>query len=221
MSNIHISLDFWDTVGKANPAFSKERGRAIADAFRIPLEDALAAYFKVKRTYDAGLLVDGLSVPSTAIFSRLAVEVGKPISDHDLDLLFQNVQYLAEVNPPSFKPETIKVMQELHAQGVTFNILSNTNYVTGKVLRKCLAAANVPIDFHLYSDEELFAKPHKAFFRQMIAFAGDREIHHFGDNQQCDVDGGRAAGVESHLTSFENLANDLSRFSERQMSVGC
>lgn len=91
--------------------------------------------------------------------------------------------------------------------GKTINILSNTAFIQGSVLRRVLEYYELSdyISFQLYSDETGYSKPNKEVFDMVFHKANNAndvsraEIVHIGDNEIADFEGARKAGLQSIL----------------------
>lgn len=206
---IHISLDFWGTLGRFNPEYSKARGIILASHFHMPAEQAQATYKRIKHDSDARIEQTGESHTCLEMFERLGAALRSDYTTDDARKLMAEMQAAAVLNPPEINRDTVAVMRRLGNAGVSFNLLSNTNFISGEVLRLILTINNVPLDFALFSDEHFVSKPSKLFFDLVRIERPDYTIYHFGDNQVCDVDGANNAGMVGRLTSYSTLPTDL------------
>jgi len=137
------------------------------------------------------------------------------LKEINLDELMADMEALLFNYPPMLYSATVpKVLSHIKESTTCgMNILSNTGFIKGRILRKVLAELSLDqfFDFQLYSDEAGYSKPSENFFNLMVAEAkqlqhdmGLHEIIHIGDNAVADGQGAQNIGIK-HLLVHSNL----------------
>ncbi len=198
----HISLDFWNTVGKPNPQFAQARADLLASRFHILGSEARAIYTKVKRDLDHRAETHG-EAPSrgdnlSTLFRAITKETGSDVLvDLDPTQLrhFEN-EFAFELDslfrryPPTVDIGLIDTMRRINQRGITFSIGSNTNFITGAEIIQQIRA--LPFTFYIFSDVISVSKPDKLFYEHVANNAAHfsnvhySDIVHVGDNMICD-----------------------------------
>ena len=101
-------------------------------------------------------------------------------------------------------PDTQEALARLRKAGVTLFVASNGE---GSVQRRRLALAGIGGSFEecFFSSEIGALKPQKRFFRQALAAAGiaqGKEALMVGDDEEADIAGACAAGLDSALLHY-------------------
>lgn len=179
----HISLDFWNTLAIPNKQFAADREVYLGYVCKIsftkikPLYQATKKYldtlaesqgtgFTVEQNYELLLRQFNLSLKQ-----RQEIQVG-------IETLFLQ-------SPPTINEDLI--FKLLDRRCYSYSIASNTNFISGKIIRKILSK-HLLTKFELFSDELGFSKPHHLFFNNIIDRAGCKpeEILQIGDHPVCD-----------------------------------
>lgn len=209
----HFSFDLWMTLIRSHPEFKPKRDQLFRDFFEIsqPLEKVRQSI----RHYD--LLSNkmsersGLHIYAAHIYCLILQDLGKDLDQVEESRLaaFQEASselFLAYA-PQLINPKLLEVMQIIKKEGKTMNILSNTAFIPGSVLRKVLDLYGIgqQFTFQLYSDETGFSKPNKKIFEQVIETAQQlkplrpEQLLHIGDNAIADIKGAQGAGLQAYL----------------------
>ena len=209
----HISFDLWLTLIKSDPEFKPKRNQLFRDFFGIDkpigeVSDVIRKFDiltnnineKVGRNFNTFeiyyLILDALSVDIDKI-SSAQLQQYYSLSE---DLLMQYKPLLLDDGIPS-------LLKNLHENGKTMNILSNTAFIKGSSLRRVIS--NYDLDkyfaFQIYSDETGYSKPSRemylAAYEEMlkIGYTEKRDVLHVGDNPVSDYDGAIKFGFNAHL----------------------
>lgn len=174
MTRFHVSLDFWNTIAVASEGYKKSRDDV------LKTYGCLAKYHEAKKTVEQ------------------ADETGKCTGiDECYNLVIDNYgtaptlrYYFEEIfraNPPVISSDMLLAMRRARAYGITMSIASNTNFISGKLIREVLERTGVDFSFMIFSDEIMFSKPHEFFFKCVKNRAPEGAIlWHVGDNPICD-----------------------------------
>jgi len=209
----HISFDLWLTLIKSHPEFKVKRNLLYKEYFKIgkPIEEVAAVIRKfdlltnsinekVGRNFDTFeifyLILDGLSVD----INNYGREQLQEFYDFNDEILMQYKPVLLHDNIP-------KLLKQIHEEGKTMNILSNTAFIKGSSLRKILASYGLDeyFAFQAYSDETGYSKPAPEMYQyaydQILKTAtiAKHEVLHVGDNRLSDYNGAINFGFDAHL----------------------
>lgn len=216
----HISFDFWNTVGKPNSVYAKERTKFLAEVFDTTPEIAKATYTRTKRFLDQSAEERG--VDHGRRFNLLALctnfydtlRTRHALDDGLVPVLANGFDDLFAQFPPSIDPLLVEQLHRAHAMEITLSIGSNTNFIVGRtILQHCFGG--LPFDFYVFSDEIECSKPSPDFFTKVFdeAFVCNPtvetryDITHIGDNKICDSEGARAAQMRfAHVDDADATA---------------
>ncbi|MCX6317514.1 MAG: HAD family hydrolase [Bacteroidetes bacterium] len=218
----HISFDLWLTLIKSNPSFKAERNKAFKEIFQPQAPPNLID--TCIRKYD--LLANAMSektgkhLNAAHIWALILNELGMDLQKMDESrwehfnaeterLFFKYPPVLIDIQTP-------ELFKQLTEEGISLNILSNTAFIPGKLLRPLLVYLNIGqyLHFQLYSDETGYSKPSSEMFKLLIQQAGSirslqrNEILHIGDNPYADKWGAENAGISAYL--FDSKSELLS-----------
>ncbi len=206
--NTHISLDFWGTLATANPDFADARNERIAVATGVPVEVVALEYTKLKRTLDQYAEESGPCLSPDRCWRGLMATLGQGCVNPGY--IRHHVEILFALNPPSIPEATVEQMNRLAVKGVTFNIASNTNFISGAQIKRVLDTFDIPLLFTLFSDELECSKPARYFFNEIKRRAPGKRLVHIGNDQKCDEKGALDAGLDAILVdSPSQLAQAL------------
>jgi putative hydrolase of the HAD superfamily len=216
----HVSFDVWNTIVKPNPEFASTRTKLIAIALNLDPDYVKTAYTKVKRFVDGcAENSDGAAFTTDEVYKLLFSSLHVPVSPGLAREIRETVDELFKRFPPIIVPSVVTLFDYLRKQGITASIGSNSNFISGTVMHPYLQsvlgerAAGDAYLFGVYSDLVVTAKPSKLFF-DAVAFKTNvyrddsvarAEILHVGDNEICDVEGARRAGMHSLLIGSPDL----------------
>lgn len=214
----HYSFDLWLTLIKSNPEFKPERAKYFHKNHNASgkSEDEIAGIFRrVDLMVNAINEKTGKNIDADEMYLMVINFINDGKVDLDkvdiAHLLTRMEKLLFQYPPVPYSPVTISSLQHLKENsGGTFSLLSNTGYITGKILRKVLALYQLDdfFDFQLYSDEVRMSKPNKVFFDAMltnVAICNPGQtiplsnIIHIGDNPKNDILAAESMGIKSLL----------------------
>lgn len=208
----HVSFDVWNTLVVPNPEYAAARNQYLALLFNKPVEEVKAQYTKTKRVFDQAAEYNGESTPIRQVFARLYNDMGAPCNQLVLHEVEIGCHALFRRYPPGIVPGMVEMLQQLSAKGYTISIASNTNFISGEMMRSTVFDdMEVKFDFQLYSDELGCSKPHIDFFLNIGIAANNAHIKrgnykllpsnilHVGDNHVCDVFGAHREGMKALL----------------------
>ncbi|ASZ11553.1 HAD family hydrolase [Chitinophaga pendula] len=212
----HISFDLWKTLIRPNPAFIKERASLFRNRFQLkhlPIEQVAAVFRDTDGVCNAINEITGRNLHPQEMYlmilDRLQVNL-RIVDRQKLQEFQEETEALFNRFPPQLiLPDTALLLQQLQAQGYTLNILCNTGFIKGELLRRVLRHEQLDqyFQFQLYSDETGCSKPAPAMFAAMHAAAAtlyqgsllNGEILHIGDNAHADLGGALQAGMQGSL----------------------
>jgi phosphoglycolate phosphatase-like HAD superfamily hydrolase len=120
------------------------------------------------------------------------------------ELVYPHMIQAFNLFPPKASEGIKRLMFMLTHHHISWNISSNTNFISGEViseqLRSRIGDAQSP-KFQLYSDLIGIAKPSPKFFECVIERSGvqPHEILHVGDDMRCDIEGASSCGLNTLL----------------------
>jgi FMN phosphatase YigB (HAD superfamily) len=205
----HISFDFWNTIGKPNKVYARERSRLLSEVFAVSLDEAKATYSKVKKALDHAAETEGVDHGREYNIAKLCEAFGKPDADQQFrDQLQVEMDKLFAEHPPTIDDALIAELDRAHKMGITLSIGSNTNFIEGQTILDHVIGRRIPFAFSIFSDEVSCSKPNPDFFALIAHHAGlvnplitsNRDIIHVGDNDICDCKGADAAGMRYLFT---------------------
>lgn len=205
----HMSFDFWNTLAVPNLEFSAARTRVIADFYGIEESEAKRVYTSVKKFSDTAAELTGFGTTRENVMKLLNAQMpkDKQLGHVDLEIMAGMIDDLFVAFPPSIPESLVLVMTQIQERhNITMNILSNTNFIKGELLKEHVitpAFGEDVFSFQMYSDEWEMAKPSQDFFGAMKQKARAQrpcavnEIIHVGDNNITDVYGAKEAHINS------------------------
>lgn len=212
----HISFDVWNTLITANPAFATARSQLLADRYGVPIELVRHEYTSLKRHADQTSEQNLVGLKTSALVRILIGSFADTPDDQEVVQVVHEIAELFRENPPSIEPNTINLIRELHDQGITVSIGSNSNFVSGRTMHPWLQEqfGEDMLAFGVYSDMFEVAKPSAAFFGRVIDFStkvhgrnniSTHNMLHVGDSQLCDVWGPSQVGIKTLLITDPNM----------------
>lgn len=192
MKKVCISFDLWNTLILPNPDYAVARTEWLSSLSGKDRETCAREHRALKALMD-NLNSYGISLPSSQCW----------------ELLFERLEY------PNFSYEGIKafisgyppIMYEglsdwLYSLGSRLALeskvalLSNTNFISGEVLRTCLKDKLPPWVYCLFSDSWGFSKPSPKFFNLLNLTEEEKKTAiHVGDSIFYDGKGAKQYGI--------------------------
>jgi putative hydrolase of the HAD superfamily len=209
----HISFDLWLTLIKSNPDYKFKRSQLLAGFFDIPFDAHHINSIVKKHDVQFNRLTEitGRHIYQGHMWLIILSELGcniEEIPQQRLQEFYQLQEKLfLENSPVLIDEESDKTLNKLTAQGITINLLSNTGFIEGRLLRTVLAGWGLDkyFSFQLYSDETGFSKPGAGAFEslfdhiQKINAVNKSEVLHIGDNKAADIIGAESFGLSAAL----------------------
>jgi FMN phosphatase YigB (HAD superfamily) len=205
----HLSFDFWNTIGKPNKTYARERSQLLSEVFATSFDTAKATYSKVKGALDHAAETEGVDHGRDYNITRLCEAFGKPDANAAFREQLQiELDKLFAMYPPTIDDALIFELDRAHEMGITLSIGSNTNFIEGHTILSHVVGRRIPLAFSIFSDEVFCSKPNPTFFKLVADNAravnplitSNRDIIHVGDNDVCDCRGADAAGMRYAFT---------------------
>lgn len=206
----HISLDFWNTIGRANPEFAAIRNQLIADCYGIPVDDVRRIYTRTKKFLDNQHEQHQLATTSYGAWCTLGDEIDKERGTQEWYIFDDNglIDVVNEAflqNPPTLAKGFVEFTQK--PRNFSISITSNTNFISGDVIKRYLGGLGCKIDFYIFSDIVGYSKPNLEMFD--LVFNSVRllkhqkhickdEVLHIGDDDIFDILGAKSYGFNAH-----------------------
>jgi putative hydrolase of the HAD superfamily len=225
----HYSFDLWLTLIRSNPQFKTERAMFFhknLNPLRKSMEEVQLVFRHVDLMCNSINQKTGGNIDSREMYLMvISMLAGYDTDFNDIDI--EEVERTMEelffsFAPVFYSPDTKNTLDRIRQKGDTsINILSNTAFIKGSLLRKLMSRLDISelFDFQLYSDETGMSKPNGKFFRMMLDKAATSGIHHnikadeiihIGDNLEADIKGASAAGIHSfHIHTGNNTILNL------------
>jgi len=211
--NKHISLDFWNTLAAPNSVYSLMRTDFLRSltGFTVPYDVVVEKYIKVKHSLDENAL-KGVATTSENSMSLLLHELGVDnITDNRFVITILEQLFLSD--SPYIRTDITANLMALKNSGYRFCITSNTNFISGEVIKVYLERNLLSDAFEgmFFSDEVGVTKPHSKIFQCVHDLFGvdKSEITHIGDNQYTDYYGAKEFGFDSILVNNPNSTADI------------
>lgn len=221
---LHYSFDLWLTLIRTNSLFKQERASFFHQNFNHQhktIEEIAVIFRQVDLMCNAINEKTGKNIDADEMYLMVISEINGGmllLQDINLCLLEKEMEnILFKHLPLVYCSQTVNVLEQICKTGESStSILSNTGFIRGKILRRMLKQLNLDryFDFQLYSDEVGMSKPNPEFFKLMlnqIATIRNTEnicldqIIHIGDNQNADIKGANAVGIQSLLINSNDL----------------
>jgi putative hydrolase of the HAD superfamily len=209
----HFSFDLWLTLIRSNPQFKQKRAELLMEFFMVKLKPEkvreIIHYYDVLSNRISE--ITGKHMDMEKIYLLVLRKAGVNIGQLDNSLLLnfykETETLFMKYKPVLMYPDIDRLFKKMVEHGKTINILSNTAFIQGSVLRRVLEYYELSdyVSFQLYSDETGYSKPNKEVFDMVFHKANNAndvsraEIVHIGDNEIADFEGARKAGLQSIL----------------------
>ncbi|MGV4413185.1 HAD family hydrolase [Chryseobacterium sp. T1] len=212
----HFSFDLWMTIIKSNPRFKPYRVILFKNFFEINKEievinDTIKYY---DHLFNEITQITGKHFHREEAFLMILDALGVDIESNnksELQAFFTESDSLFLDNLPEIIwPNVFGVLETIKNEGKTANILSNTAFIHGDILRVALGKIGLAdyFSFMIFSDEVGVSKPNKEIFNillEKIKDMGDvakNKIVHIGDNRKADIIGALEYGINAELIKF-------------------
>jgi FMN phosphatase YigB (HAD superfamily) len=200
---MHFTLDVWNTLFIPNPHYAMYRNKLLADKLRITERKASEIYSLTKMKLDTLAREHGVGMSTESVYIELTLECCKALKisfrscDRALDSLEYEFRTLFLKHQPYILPETFHTIQKLQ-QDHSFSIISNTNFITGALIKKIITSRGLFFDSFMFSDLEGIAKPSPHMFKKALwkmRMFEPNDVYHIGDDPICDD----PRGVMKHI----------------------
>jgi len=193
----HVSLDNWNTLAIPNPKFAQARMEFLSEKTNYDIVEVTKQYRSVKKEMDDKAEKEGLGFATETVIGKLLKRFDIHPNRYKVDYVSKGFIKLFRKYPPIILDEIKDALKLLDAKGITYNVTSNTNFISGYTIKKTILH-DINFAFTLFSDEELFSKPHQAMFDKIVEKSGVKRenILHIGDNKICDGLGAEKAGMQ-------------------------
>lgn len=186
-----LSFDVWNTLLSANPQFKVER---IQEIMRISCLPKIAVEIKMR---DTKRILDYIQESTGNAFSslfcwKLFLKHSGYTGDVDAmaESLLDTSNYLFAKHPPIFNVELVKQIRKMRKSemmGITDIVLvSNTNFVPGKVLWEICFEHLDLFDKAYFSDQGGYGKPSMQAYAMGWPDVRGKKIFHIGDTLATD-----------------------------------
>lgn len=204
----HVSFDVWNTLLKPNPAFATARSAYFAKLLNLEIDEVRRIYTETKKIIEDQEHLSGFANQSHINYQILMERLTEhtkfrgeailPIK-HDIEQLFFE-------HPPIIVDAVSSTVQRLYDRDITMSIGSNSNFISGTVMREFLTEQfGDAFSFMVFSDLINYAKPAAQFFDRIIDCASACHGHscynilHVGDSVKHDKMGAYRAGIPSMI----------------------
>lgn len=193
-----ISLDFWGTLVRANPAFAARKITLLHEHFHTGLDPGqiVATQRLVKQHYDTLVEAWGIQPTQATLFADWLYRLGLSPEKYAFSQLVRFMDHyqaaachLPAVPYDEYTTESVRLL----AQSFRLILISNTLFVAGTTIRAWLRVMGwTPyFDQVIFSDEVGLSKPNPRIF----SLAHHPIDIHIGDNPRTDAFGARQAGL--------------------------
>lgn len=189
-----FSFDVWNTLIKANPEYTRHRNQLISWAYGLNLHEAAELYTQTKFFLDQSAEIGRVCMQTHECWELLDANIrrflrknGDSCPEMQLPTLINQCERAFCDNLPIFTQETKDLLLRLKDNGCDLGIISNTNFISGRVLHREVFAGLEVFDTCQYSDLIGKPKPHGSLFDYVRSvLCADELIIHVGDNLICD-----------------------------------
>jgi putative hydrolase of the HAD superfamily len=215
----HVSFDLWLTLIRSHPLLKKKRAEIVAGMCNRSKRDVLQIEQLIReqdKIFDRYNEMRETKIPAKYMYLRLLQKVAdkrhEPTLDDAETLMNKSNELLMNFMPQLLNENIPHMLKNLHAEGITLNISSNTGFIEGKILRKVLQKLNIIqyFSFSVFSDEVGTSKPSVRFFQQIYNHLQIPKacVLHVGDNLKTDYNGAINFGFKALLIKNSNYTLD-------------
>lgn len=197
----HVSFDVWGTLVTANPKFAVARREMLSRILHKKEAEIQSAYSETKYEVDSAAIRYGSAISTDRVIARMFEMLHLNPSEEAISQVRQSIEELFRAYPPLVSPDAVKLISTLKWLTVSSSIGSNSNFISGDVMYPFLKRAGLQLEYGVFSDLELCAKPSFDFFAKVAQEAAKlriapHEILHVGDNATCDGAGPQRFGMQ-------------------------
>jgi len=219
MDNIrHYSFDLWLTIIKSNPTFKEERASYFYNKLNRKnksLDEVKAVFKYIDDMCNNINERTGQNISSEEMYLMVLYQLNESLDImEEVDMAHLNTEMdmlFFRYSPIVYSKDTKETLYELASKSnTTLNILSNTAFIKGELLRELLINLDIAkcFNFQIYSDEIGMSKPNINLYYHLVENIQTMrnkdniqlsEILHIGDNYKADYLGAKAAGLNALL----------------------
>ncbi len=207
----HISFDLWMTLIRTHPEYKRKRAELFCLFFSVHnLELVEKAIRKIDLMANHINETTGGNIDALELYMMVLQEVHPDWKSFGIDALqsfYAETEKLFKMYLPLAVDDSVTVgLQLVSDSGITMNVLSNTGFIKGDMLRKAIEQLGWAsyFKFTIFSDETSHSKPSSKMFQEvwsgviMLNHTIDKsEVMHFGDNPFADVEGAEKFGFST------------------------
>lgn len=221
---VHISLDFWNTLVNPNLEFSEKRTQFLADFYNVPFDIIKTEYTTTKKYFDTRAEQYGEGYSTNDVYKFLLNRLGKPYEY--INFIQDEINKIFHKHPPNIIPLIIPLIRDIQSAGITFNISSNTNFISGTELHKFLNYSGIYPNFGIYSDLVLLSKPNSNFYKRVYIHVNKLhkprklskvKILHIGDIESTDGGAAEYGFKTVIIKNYEFLLETLNNFNNKKL----
>lgn len=133
-----IGLDLWGTLLKQNPLFLEKKKQLFREFLpEVPVEKVLETFLKVKEVLNNYIEISGDQPSREHIYLSIKNLLSEyKIPYERIKLLMEIYNKYAVLYPPLYIDGAKEFLSELDNNGIQYIIISNTMFITGKVIIK-------------------------------------------------------------------------------------
>lgn len=213
----HLSLDIWRTIFKANPAYTEARAQLVSMTYFTEEHSEYQINFVARVFKEVGAEINefeykyGQSIPYRFKHSMVLTRLGLPISVLEETKWKRLFSDLFLIHSPILVDDQIPDILNSFRPGhiVPISLVSNTQFVEGKVLLEALSkkGVNTARINCFFSDQSTICKPATALFYNVSLTSNThrKDILHVGDDANMDIVPAESIGLQTfHLTEENN-----------------
>lgn len=218
----HISVDFWHTLAEPNKAYGLRRNTILADHYLCQPAQAGERYKELKNSWEQLAVSTGLVPDVETLRQQMNLKFDYKLSQRQFAVMLQTLEDNFLLLPPIICDDSLHLLRQLKAAGLTLSVSSNTNFIIrGRVLSGYLP--DNLFSFQLFSDQLGYCKPSPVFWSSVLMQAGrvnglltqPQQILHVGDSVECDGVGASAMGMDTHVCHKNNPLSKILATVER------
>lgn len=210
----HYSFDFWNTIAYSNPKFKKERAIYISEFLHIinKEEEINSAFALIGEEYNFLMENQSKIISPEALYLKVIKQLNCN-KEVDIKKISEDIELLFLKYPPLIYAGFLNFLELNDNENKTISITSNTAFISGSAIEKFLESIGLlyKFQFCLFSDREIYGKPHKSIFINLYLKKKEfepeinyNEIIHIGDNLNTDYNGAKNIGFQVFLLSPNN-----------------
>ncbi len=209
----HISFDLWMTLIRTHPEYKRKRAELFCHFFSVDNLDLVEkAIRKIDLMANHINETTGGNIDALELYMMVLQEVHPDWKSFGIEALqtfyAETEKLFKNYFPIAIDDSVTQALQMVLDSGITMNILSNTGFIKGTMLRKVIEKLGWDsyFTFTIFSDELGHSKPNSKMFQEVWNGVSKLnhtiekgEVMHFGDNPFADVEGAANFGFSAAL----------------------